>query len=418
MSIEIKAGNQRDAQSGDVRAAMRDFIGAFEQFKSANDERLDALEQKRQDDVVLRDKIDRINNAVTEQKAAVDRMILKGRRPQLSGVAHAASSAIPDERKTAFLRYMRVGDATSIATLEEKSLSAGSDPDGGYLAPEQTESVITAALKDISPIRQIASVREIGANIFRKPVSNGDGAAGWVGETGPRAETTSPTITAIDFPTMELYAMPAASQTLLDDSIVDIEQWLAEEVQGEFAAQESAAFVSGDGVNQPKGFLSYTIAEDSVRAAGELGYIATGVDGAFPASDPSDVLLDLIYAPKQAYRANGRFVLNRSVLASLRKFKDADGNYLWQPSAQAGDPARLMGYPVTEAEDMPDIASGSHSIAFGDFRRGYLIVDRVGVRVLRDPYSAKPYVLFYTTKRVGGGVQDFDAVKFLKFSVS
>ncbi|MHA7873526.1 MAG: phage major capsid protein, partial [Hyphococcus sp.] len=154
------------------------------------------------------------------------------------------------------------------------------------------------------------------------------------------------------------------------------------------------------------------------KAADELGYVATGADGAFPASNPSDVLLDLIYTPKQAYRGNGRFLMNRSVVGQLRKFKDSEGNYLWQPNGEPGEPARLMGYPVTEAEDMPDIGSNSHSIAFGDFRRGYLIVDRVGVRVLRDPYSAKPYVLFYTTKRVGGGVQDFDAVKFLKFSVS
>ena len=155
-----------------------------------------------------------------------------------------------------------------------------------------------------------------------------------------------------------------------------------------------------------------------MRASGELGYVATGVDGAFAASDPSDILLDLIYTPKQSFRANGRFVTNRSVVGQLRKFKDADGNYLWAPNSEPGEPARLLCYPVTEAEDMPDIASNSHSVAFGDFRRGYLIVDRVGVRVLRDPYSAKPYVLFYTTKRVGGGVQDFDAIKFLKFSLS
>ena len=409
MTIETKAG-----QDADVRGAMREFLGAFEQFKSANDRRLKSLEKKRKDDVVLREKIDRINDAVSEQKRHVDRIALQSRRPQLQGSARIEN----DERKTAFQRYMRVGDATSIATLEEKSLNVGTDAEGGYLAPEQTEAIITAAVKDISPIRQIASIREIGANIFRKPVSNGDGAAGWVGETAARVETTAPTITAIDFPTMELYAMPAASQTLLDDSIVDIEQWLADEVQTEFAVQESAAFVNGDGVNQPKGFLDYTIAEDSIKTASELGYIATGVDGDFPAANPSDVLLDLIYAPKQAFRANGRFVLNRSVLGQLRKFKDADGNYLWQPTAQAGEPARLLGYPVTESEDMPDIGIGAHSIAFGDFRRGYLIVDRVGVRVLRDPYSAKPYVLFYTTKRVGGGVQDFDAIKFLKFSAS
>ena len=410
MSIETKADDFAP-ENREVRSAMRDFLSAFEEFKHANDARLDALEEKRGDDVVLNEKIDRINTAVTEQKAKVDALALKSKRPALhEGAAHA-----PDERKAAFQRYMRAGDATA---MELKALNVGTDADGGYLAPEETERLVAAAVQDISPIRQIASVREIGANVYRKPVSNGDAATGWVAESGARAETASPTITAIDFPTMELYAMPAATQTLLDDSVVDIEQWLADEVQSEFAIQESAAFVSGSGTNQPKGFLSYTIVEESVRAADELGYVATGVDGAFPASNPSDVLLDLIYTPKQAYRANGRFVLNRSVLGQLRKFKDTDGNYLWQPSTQAGEPARLLGYPVTEAEDMPDIAANSHSIAFGDFRRGYLIVDRVGVRVLRDPYSSKPFVLFYTTKRVGGGVQDFDAIKFLKFSVS
>ena len=410
MSIETKA-DEFAPENREVRSAMRDFLSAFEEFKHANDARLGALEEKRGDDVVLNEKIDRINAAVSEQKAKVDALALKSKRPALhDGAAHA-----PDERKEAFQRYMRVGDATA---MELKALNVGTDADGGYLAPEETERLVAAAVQDISPIRQIASVREIGANVYRKPVSNGDAATGWVAESGARAETASPTITAIDFPTMELYAMPAATQTLLDDSVVDIEQWLADEVQSEFAIQESAAFVSGSGTNQPKGFLSYTIAEESVRAAGELGYVATGVDGAFPASNPSDVLLDLIFTPKQAYRANGRFVLNRSVLGQLRKFKDTDGNYLWQPSTQAGEPARLLGYPVTEAEDMPDIAANSHSIAFGDFRRGYLIVDRVGVRVLRDPYSSKPFVLFYTTKRVGGGVQDFDAIKFLKFSIS
>ena len=412
MSIETKAPPNIAANANaEIRGAMREFLCAFEEFKSANDERLEALEQDR-GDVLLEEKLDRINAAVTAQQAKVDRLALKDARPQLDGAAPAPT----DERKAAFQRYMRAGDATAAARLEAKSLSAGTDPEGGYLAPDPTERLIQAAVKDISPIRQIASIREIGTNAFKKPVSLGDGAAGWVGETGARIETATPTLSAIDFPTMELYAMPAASQTLLDDTIVDIEQWLADEVQTEFAVQESAAFVNGDGVNQPKGFLSYTIAEESVRGADEIGYVATGVDGDFAATDPADTLLDLIYTPKQAYRANGRFVLNRSVLAQLRKFKDADGNYLWQPSAQAGEPARLMGYSVTEAEDMPDIASDSHSIAFGDFRRGYLIVDRVGVRVLRDPYSAKPYVLFYTTKRVGGGVQDFDAIKLLKFS--
>ncbi|MFQ5563871.1 MAG: phage major capsid protein [Parvularculaceae bacterium] len=410
MTIETKARGTEP----EIRAAMRDFLGAFESFRSANDERLEKLEKKRSDDVVLREKIERINKAVDEQKAALDRLALEKGRPQLDG----RRAAVPDERKAAFLRYMRAGDASAIHALEQKALSAGVDADGGYLAPREVERLITAAVKDISPIRQIASVREIGANVYRKPVSIGGGAAGWAAETGARAETTTPTLSAIDIQTMELYAMPAASQTLLDDAVVDVEQWLADEVQTEFAAQEGAAFVSGDGVAQPKGFLSYPIVDDATRVDGEIGYIATGVAGGFPASNPVDILFDLIYAPKQAYRANGRFVMNRSVVGQLRKFKDADGNYLWQPSLQAGEPATLLGYPVTEAEDMPDVATDSHSIVFGDFSRGYLIVDRVGVRVLRDPYSSKPHVLFYTTKRVGGGMQNFEALKVLKFSLS
>ncbi len=411
MSIETKAGDG----AGEIRGAMREFLTAFEAFKHANDERLDALEEKSREDVVLSEKIERINAAVTEQKAAVDRLALKSQKPQLGS---ATAQAEPDERKAAFQRYMRVGDATAVAGLEAKSVNTGTGEEGGYLAPNEVERLITAAVKDISPIRQIASVREIGGNVFRKPVSNGDTVAGWVAETTARTTTTAPTLTALDFPTMELYAMPAASQTLLDDAIVDIDQWLADEVQSEFAVQESAAFINGNGTTAPKGLLTYDIAADASKDPDELGYIATGVDGAFPASNPSDKLLDLIYAPKQAYRANGRFLMNRSVVGALRKFKDSEGNYLWQPNTEPGEPARLMGYPVSEAEDMDDIASDSHSIAFGDFRRGYLIVDRVGVRVLRDPYSSKPYVLFYTTKRVGGGVQDYDAIKFLKFAAS
>lgn len=416
MTIETKADFDSRAQrapDAEIKAAMRDFLGVFEDFKDANDERLAALEEKRGDDVVLRDKIERLNEALSEQKAAIDRMALSLKRP-----AKAAAAPAADERKAAFLRYMRVGDAAALHALEQKAAIAGVDADGGYLAPDETERLINAALKQVSPIRAIASVREIGAGVFKKPVSRGGAASGWVGESAARPETATPTLASLDFPAMELYAMPAASQTLLDDGVVDVEQWLAEEVQGEFAAQEGAAFVGGDGITQPKGFLSYAIAADGAQVFGQLGYIATGVAGDFPASNPADKLLDLVYAPKQAYRQKGRFVMNRSVVGRIRKFKDANGNYIWQPALQAGEPSTLLGYPVTEAEDMPSIAAGSHAIAFGDFERGYLIVDRVGVRVLRDPYSAKPHVLFYTTKRVGGGVQDFDAIKFLKFSLS
>ena len=210
--------------------------------------------------------------------------------------------------------------------------------------------------------------------------------------------------------------MPAATQTLLDDSIVNIDQWIADEVRLVFAQQEGRAFVNGDGVSKPKGFMAYDTVDNAAWTFGKLGTVATGVAGGFPATAPADKLIDLVYALKAGYRGNASFVMNRATEAIVRKMKDGAGRYLWEPSDQPGTPATLMGFPVIESEDMPDMTAGSNAIAFGVFQRGYLVVDRTGISVLRDPFSAKPYVLFYTTKRVGGGVQDFDAIKLLKFS--
>jgi HK97 family phage major capsid protein len=299
-----------------------------------------------------------------------------------------------------------------------KALSAGSNPEGGYLVPPEVETQIGEGLKNVSPIRGIAGVRIISGSVYKKPFMTAGPAVGWVGETDARTQTTSPTLDELSFPAMELYAMPAATATLLEDSAVNIDQWLAQEVEQVFAAQEGTAFVTGDGSNKPKGFLSYTTVANASWSWGNIGYVASGAAGAFAASDPSDKLVDLVYAVKAGYRQNGVFVMNRKTQSTIRKFKDSTGHYLWQPPAIAGGKASLMTFPVIEAEDMPDVAANSLSIAFGDFNRGYLVVDRAGVSVLRDPYTAKPYVLFYTTKRVGGGVQDFDAIKLMKMAVS
>jgi len=222
----------------------------------------------------------------------------------------------------------------------------------------------------------------------------------------------------LSFPAMELYAMPAATTTLLEDSAVDIDEWLAQEVDRVFAAQEGAAFVTGDGNNKPKGFVSYNTVANNSWTWGNIGYVSSGVAGAFPSSAPSDVLVDLIFALKAGYRQNAAFVMNRKTQSLIRKFKDTTNNYIWQPPASPSGRASLMNFPVHDVEDMPDISANSLSVASGSFKHRYLIVDRAGVTVLRDPYSAKPYVLFYTTKRVGGGVQDYDAIKLLKFAVS
>ena len=397
------------------RGEHEQILEMFEEFKAANDERLASL--GRRADVLLEEKVGRINVALDAQMKRIDELALKSARPALeTGRVHLNASS--REHKSAFDAYVRAGDSAGLKALETKALSVGSNADGGYLVPTELEQTIGARLAAISPIRSIASVREISGNVYKKPFMTAGPATGWVGETDARTQTTSPTLDALSFPAMELYAMPAATATLLDDSAVNIDEWIASEVELTFAVQEGAAFVGGDGSNKPKGFLNYATVDNSAWTWGKIGTIASGAAGAFPAEDPSDVLVDAIYALKAGYRQNGAFVMNRKTQAAIRKFKDSGGAYLWQPPAQAGGRASLMTFPLVEAEDMPDIAADSLSIAFGDFRRGYLVVDRLGVRVLRDPYSAKPYVLFYTTKRVGGGVQDFDAIKLVKFSAS
>jgi HK97 family phage major capsid protein len=414
--MELETKTIDAANNREIRQAFDDLAREFDAFKAANDERIAQME-KRSADVVTEEKVERIDRALAEQKRLLDELVLASQRPAI-GAERKSLPPQTRERKAAFDRYVRKGDAGGLDALELKALSAGSDPDGGYTVPLEIESTIDRVLAKASPIRSIATVRQIGANVYRKPIATSGAASGWTGETDSISQTNTPTLAALDFPAMELYAMPAATQTLLDDSQVDIEQWLADEVQIVFAEQEGAAFVNGDGSNKPTGFLQYTTVADASWTWGKLGYIASGADGAFASSNPADALLDLAYAPKQGYRANGRWVMNRKTESAVRKFKDTSGNYIWQPGTAAGQPATLFGYPVTEVEDMPDIASNSFSIAFGDFARGYLVVDRIGVRVLRDPYSAKPYVLFYTTKRVGGGVQNFEAIKLMKFAAS
>jgi HK97 family phage major capsid protein len=407
------------AATPEIKDAFDDFLRAFEAFKDANDERLAALE-RRSADVLTEEKVARIDKALDEQKRALDTLTLEAARPALGGERKARDDRDTLERKSAFDRYVRKGDTAGLDALELKtaSFSAGSNADGGYTVPLEIENTIDSILAKASPIRAIATVRQIGGTVYRKPIATNGPATGWVAETASRPQTDTPTLAVIDFPAMELYAMPAATPTLLDDSAVDIEQWLASEVQIVFAEQEGAAFVNGNGTTQPKGFLSETIVADTSWAWTKLGYVPSGADGAFDSANPADRLVNLAYAPKQAYRANGTWVMNRKTESAIRKFKDTTGNYIWQPGVAAGQPTTLLGYPIAEAEDMPDIASGSFSIAFGDFARGYLVVDRIGIRTLRDPYSAKPYVLFYTTKRVGGGVQNYEAIKLMKFAAT
>ena len=407
------------AAGADLALAFEDLRYTLESYRAANDERLAGIEARSSADPLTEEKLIRIDAALDDTMRRIDRLTLERARPSLGQDGQSAYGRDPlvAEHKAAFAAYVRSGEAGGLKQLEAKALSAGSGPDGGYLAPSTVEGEILRRLANASPIRSLATVRTISSGTYKKAFSTTGPASGWVAETAAHPQTGSPALAELSFPAMELYAMPAATQTLLDDAIVNIDQWIAEEVESAFAEQEGAAFVNGDGTDKPKGFLAYPTVADASWSWGNIGVLNTGVAGAFAASNPSDVLVDLVYALKAGYRQNASFVMNRKTQAAIRKFKDANGQYLWQPPASAGAPATLLGFPLVEAEDMPNIANNAVSIAFGDFRRGYLVVDRAGVRILRDPYSAKPYVLFYTTKRVGGGVQDFAAIKGLKFAV-
>jgi HK97 family phage major capsid protein len=399
----------------DIATAFDAFLSTFETYRETNDRRLDDLDRRRAD-VLTEEKLARIDRALDAQRTRLDGLLARAQRPAMG--TGGARTTVDLERRAAFESYVRTGAEAPLRSIEQKAMSAGSGADGGFTVTPEVDAEIGRRLPALSPIRSIATVRQVSSGTFKKPYRITGPAVGWVGETAARPQTASPDLGELTFPTMELYAMPSATQTLLDDSAVDVEAWLAEEVELAFALQEGDAFVNGDGVTRPKGFLDAPVVDEASWSWGSLGAVSTGVDGGFPGTGPADPLISLVYALKPGYRQNAGFVMNRRTEAAVRRFKDQNGAYLWQPPASADGKATLMGFPLTEVEAMPDIASDATAIAFGDFRRGYLVVDRAGTRVLRDPYSAKPYVLFYVTRRVGGGVQDYDAVKLLRFAAA
>jgi HK97 family phage major capsid protein len=387
---------------------------ALGEYRDVNDRRLAEIERKGADPLTD-EKLARMDDAIDTMMKRLSGVETKLGRPRLA--ASEAKSAIAPEQKAAFTSYLRSGDAREIARLEAKMAPGITGQDGGYLVPVDVEFGVLSRIAGLSPIRAIASVQSIGTSSLRKAVSPNGATTGWTGDAAPSNVVDPNFLQNLDIPTGELFCQPAATQTMLDDPAVDIESWIGEEIERAFANAEAATFVTGNGTNKPKGFLTYPTVANTSWSWGNLGFVPSGAAGAFAAANPSDALVDLAHALKSGYRQNGTFVMNRKTQAQLRKFKDSTGNYIWQPPTIAGGRASLMNFPVVESEAMPDIAANSHSIAFGDFRRGYLVVDRLGIRSLRDPYSAKPYVLFYTTRRVGGAVQDFDAIKLMRFAV-
>jgi len=372
---------------------------AFAAFKEAHAEQIKGVEAKF-DDVVTRDKLDKVNATVGELQAALDETNAK-----LASAATSSDGAIlkDPEYTQAFALHVRKGDV-------QAALNKGADAEGGYVTPTEWDRTITDKLIEVSPMRQICRVQTISTGSFSKLFNLRGTASGWVGETTARPETATATFGSLTYRVGEIYANPAATQQLLDDALVNLEAWLAGEVQTEFAYQENLAFVSGSGANnRPNGILTY-ITGGANAAAHPFGAILATNSGA-AAALTSDGIVNLVHSLPSAFTAGARFIMNRSTMNAVRLLKDGDSNYLWQPSYQAGAPATLLGYGMTEVPAMPDIGAGAKPILFGDFDQAYLIVDSVGTRVLRDPYTNKPYVQFYTTKRVGGGLLNPEAVK-------
>lgn len=351
--------------------------------------------------------------ALKSELGSIRQQLVERGRPAMGPAVPASSVA-----RSAFAeQYLRKG---LDAGLETKKFSVGTSSEGGFAVPREIDERIETTLKSISPIRSIANVVKIGSSFYRKLVATGGFASGWVAETAGRPETATPVFNEIAPPMGELYANPAATQALLDDAMFDVEAWLASEIAIEFARAEGVAFVSGTGIDQPKGFLTYPVAAtpDASRPFGTLQYVPSGAAGAFVATNPADRLVDLVHSLRAPYRQGAVWVMNSNTLSTIRKFKDQAGAFIWQPALAADRPATLLGYPVVEAEAMPDIAANSLSIAFGQFGSAYTIAERGETSVLRDPYSNKPYVHFYATRRVGGALVNSEALKVMRFSAS
>jgi len=425
----------------EVKEEISNLNRTFAAFQDANDRRLQEIEQKGHADPLLEEKVGRLNAALDHSQAEVKKA--QTRLDQIETVMNRSGQAGQSDwqnteaaafameckshtgaefgrgdyttYKSALRNYIRRNSAGA-GVDEIKALSAGSDPDGGYWVTPDISGRIATLLQETSPIRQVANVVTIGTDKLEGVAHVGEAGAGWVGETDPRPETASPVLEQYSIPVHELYAEPRATQRLLDDAMFNVDEWLSAKIAERLARLENSAFVSGDGNGKPRGFLTYAAGTPSAEGFDVIEQIESGAAGGFAAANAGDNLINMVFALKARYRENAVFMMRRSTLAAVRKLKDGDGNYLWTPDFQMKQGGTLLGFDVVEAEDMPEIAADSLSIAFGDFNEGYQIVDRQGIRILRDNLTAKPYVKFYTTKRVGGAVTNFDAIKLMKFS--
>lgn len=381
-------------------------LGAkFDEFKQKNDAALAAVKQELAGATDLAKKQSEEIVALQHAKEALEADMQKSNRPGAQGAGET-------EHKKAFREFITKGDTAGFDALRQKGMSVGSDADGGFAVPEEIDREISSLLRDANPMREVARVITVGTPDYKKLVNKHGGAAGWVGEEDPRSATGTPQLAQVTPFMGELYANPQATQNSLDDIFFNVEDFISSEVAADFAEAECTAFTTGNGSKKPKGFLAYATAadDDKTRAFGTLQHVESGGSGAITADD----IKKFVFKLKRGYRANGQWMGNSTTLGEIMSLKDSQGQYLWRPGLELGQPSTLGAYAFVENEDMPDIEAGANAIAFGDFMRGYYIIDRMGTTVLRDPFSNKPFVGFYTTKRMGGMLVDSNAIKVLK----
>lgn len=424
LDLDAMLANRPRGVAGTVRAdatnpaeLVAQINAAFDEFKKTTEAKLGA----KAEDGLVTAKLEAINAEITKLTKAYDLQSAALAAARLGGGNQDARSPEAEEHATAFKAWFRRGNdpEAGMRALEVKAaLTTQSDPDGGYVVPEEMDKTISRVTSTMSAMRNVANVVPVGSSTYAKLVSLGGATSGWVNEEEARPETSTPKLSRLEFPTFELYANPAATQQMLDDAYFNVENWLADEVSIEFAEKEGAAFISGDGVKRPRGFTNYPKVANASYAWGKVGYVATGTSGAFASTAPGDALLALYYALRMGYRSNAVFVMSDAIMLNVRQMKDGQGNYLWAPPTAAGEVPTVLGKTVYTDENMDGATANAYPIAFGDFKRGYIITDRMGTRILRDPYTNKPFVNFYTTKRVGGGITNFEAIKLLKLGAS
>lgn len=396
----------------DVMEVAKDIQKRFDEFKEVNDKRLTAVESEKGK---LASQVETLNGKLTELdalKTELENELKAAKRP---GSGTRVGTKAANEHSAAFETFVRKGKDDGLAELERKAMETDSDPDGGFAVPEELDRNIIKVLANDVVMRSVSTVIAVGSPAYKRLVDLGGIGSGWVGETDARPATDTPKLGEVTPFWGELYGNPQATQTMLDDAFFNVENFLMTDLAEEFSEKEEAAFTNGDGVKKPKGYLAYpqVTTDDKTRAFGTLQSL-----GPAGASLTGDDLIKLLYTLRKKYRQGASWMLNNNTLFTVRTLKDAEGNYLWRPGLEMGQPSSLLGYGIAENEEMPDIASATTPISFGNFKRGYYILDRMGTRMLRDPYTNKPYVGFYTTKRVGGMLVDSCAIKVLKMNNS